>query len=247
LILAACRRVLQVKWPRPACPTFTFLPLFFQMSRLIAISDIHGCIAALDSVLKAIEPGNDDTIVTLGDYIDRGPDSRGVIDCLIRLQSYCRLVPLLGNHDEMLVDIHNGQPELTTGWLLFGGEATLKSYGAAHPEKISSEHIEFLENCPLYHESEKHIFLHGSYDPALLMERQSAQILLWGKLRPTPPRPHCSGKTVIVGHTAQRSGQILDLGYLKCIDTCCYGTGYLTAMDVLTGQIWQADKEGRMK
>lgn len=217
------------------------------MPRLIAIGDIHGCLAALQSILEAIAPGGEDTIITLGDYIDRGPDSRGVIDRLIQLQSSCRFVPLLGNHDEMLIDIRNGQLELIADWVLFGGNATLMSYGTIEPEEIPLDHIEFLENCLLYFETDTHIFLHGTYDPALPLERQSLQTLLWDKIRPTPPGPHCSGKTVIVGHTAQRTGQILDLGYLKCIDTCCYGEGYLTALDVQSGQVWQADKEGKMK
>jgi serine/threonine protein phosphatase 1 len=65
-------------------------------------------------------------------------------------------------------------------------------------------------------------------------------------MRPVPPGPHYSGKIAILGHTAQRDGRILDLGYLKCIDTCCYGEGNLTALEVHTGQTWQADKRGRL-
>jgi len=72
-------------------------------------------------------------------------------------------------------------------------------------------------------------------------------VLRWESLKLRQPGPHCSGKTAIVGHTAQRDGEILDLGYLKCIDTCCYGEGWLTALDVDSGQVWQADKEGRMR
>ena len=163
----------------------------------------------------------------------------------MQLQSSFNLVPMMGNHDEILIDIRNGQPDLLPEWLLFGGEATLMSYGTMRPDDIPLKHIEFLEDCPLFFETEKHIFLHGTYDPALPMERQRSETLLWDKIRPTPPGPHCSGKTVIVGHTAQRSGNILDLGHLKCIDTCCYGDGFLTALEVQTGQIWQADKTGK--
>jgi serine/threonine protein phosphatase 1 len=215
--------------------------------RLIAISDIHGCLAALNAVLNAIEPTAEDTIVTLGDYIDRGPDCRGVLERLIQLQSQCCFVPLLGNHDELLVDIRNGECELVPNWLTFGGLATLDSYKTMVPQGIPNGHIEFLQNCRLFYETGTHIFLHGTYDPRLPMELQDSDTLLWKKIRPTPPEPHFSGKTVIVGHTAQRTGQILDLGYLKCIDTCCYGDGYLTAMDVKSGQIWQADKLGNIK
>jgi serine/threonine protein phosphatase 1 len=215
--------------------------------RIIAISDIHGCLPALLVVLGKVKPACDDTIVTLGDYVDRGPNSRGVIECLIRLGSCCNFVPLLGNHDEMLIDIYNGRADLIPDWLTFGGDATLSSYSVGGPESIPEHHIEFLEDCVLYHETEKHFFLHGSYDPALPIERQTLRTLVWGRIRPTPPGPHCSGKTVIVGHTAQRNGEILDLGYLKCIDTCCYGEGWLTALDVESGQVWQADKAGRMR
>ena len=174
-------------------------------ARLIAISDIHGCLAALRTILDAVKPESDDTIVALGDYIDRGPDSRGVIDCLIKLQSSCNLVPLLGNHDAMLIDVCSGREDLLADWLLFGGNATLSSYGVLRPDKIPQNHIAFLEDCLLYYETEKHVFLHATYDPALPLDRQTLQSLLWDKLRPAPPGPHCSGKTVIVGHTAQRT------------------------------------------
>jgi hypothetical protein len=70
--------------------------------RTIAIGDIHGCRDALAALIDAIGPGPDDTLVTLGDHIDRGPDSRGVIDQLLALASRCRLVPLLGDHEEMV-------------------------------------------------------------------------------------------------------------------------------------------------
>ena len=96
--------------------------------RLFAIGDIHGCLPALETLLAAIQPQPDDTIVTLGDYVDRGPQSREVIERLLRLQE-CRLIPLLGNHDEMLLMIYDGQRELYIDWLLFGGNTTMASYG----------------------------------------------------------------------------------------------------------------------
>jgi serine/threonine protein phosphatase 1 len=95
--------------------------------RTIAIGDIHGCSAALDAVLEAIRPRPDDTIVTLGDYINRGPDSMGVIEGLIELAHRCRLVPLLGNHDQMFLVARSGLHRMT--WIGMGGLATLDSYG----------------------------------------------------------------------------------------------------------------------
>jgi len=97
-------------------------------ARTLAIGDIHGCSAALGALIAAIRPRAEDRIVTLGDYIDRGPDSRGVLDRLIDLDGRCHLVPLLGNHDQMLLDVRAGTKPIY--WLLdIGGIATLDSYG----------------------------------------------------------------------------------------------------------------------
>jgi serine/threonine protein phosphatase 1 len=216
-------------------------------ARLIAIGDLHGCLAAFRSILDKIAPQPEDTLVTLGDYVDRGPDSWGVIELLLRLRTGCQLVPILGNHDDILLNVCEGGDEVLVDWLRFGGDATLISYQTTRPESIPAEHLEFLQNCFLIYETERHFFTHGSYDPNIPFEEQSPHTMLWGKMRPHPPAPHYSGKIAVVGHTAQRDGRILDLGYLKCIDTCCYGEGFLTAMDVNTGQVWQADKNGRIK
>ncbi len=216
-------------------------------ARLIAIGDLHGCRVAFEAILGKIAPQPDDTIVTLGDYVDRGPDSRGVLDLLLQLRTVCRLVPLLGNHDEIFMSVCEGEDDLLDDWLCFGGDATLASYQTSNLSKIPPAHLEFLGGCTLLFETERHFFTHGSYDPQVPLDSQNPRIMLWGKMRPDPPGPHFSGKTAIVGHTAQRDGRILDLGHLKCIDTCCYGDGFLTALDVETGRVWQADKWGRMK
>jgi len=215
--------------------------------RIIAIGDIHGCSAALTAVMAAVDPGPADTIVTLGDYVDRGPDSRGVLDQLVVLAPRCRLVPILGNHDEMVLDILDGHRYLLADWLAFGGDATLASYECMLPEDIPPEHIAFLRDCRSWYESDRHIFVHAGYDARKPWKKQPPELLRWESIRDRLPGPHRSGKVAIVGHTSQKSGEILDLGYLKCIDTWVYGDGWLTAMDVQSGQVWQADKEGRMR
>jgi serine/threonine protein phosphatase 1 len=215
------------------------------MPRTIAIGDVHGCLAALETLLAAVKPRPADTLVLLGDYIDRGPDTRGVIQRLLRLRRECHLIRLLGNHDEMLLQLCDGQTEIFAGWLQFGGSATLQSYGTTRPEEIPAEHIAFLRSCRLWHESERHFYVHANYLAELPLDAQPRETLLWESLKTRQPGPHCSGKTGIVGHASQKSGEILDLGYLKCIDTWCYGGGWLTALDVNTGQVWQADKDGR--
>jgi serine/threonine protein phosphatase 1 len=215
--------------------------------RTIAIGDIHGCLAALETLLAAIRPQADDRLVLLGDYVDRGPDSRGVIERLLQLQRQCHLVPILGNHDELMLKVYDGQRQLYIDWLLFGGQATMDSYGLEEPGEIAAAHIEFLRSCPLFYESDSHIFVHGNYYAEAPLEAQPAKTLLWESLKVRQPGPHCSGKLAIVGHTSQKNGEILDLGYLKCIDTCCYGQGWLTALDVHSGQVWQAGKGGSMR
>jgi len=215
--------------------------------RTIAISDIHGCLAALDTLLEAIDPRPEDTLITLGDYCDRGPHSREVVQRLIDLRQKCRLVPLLGNHDEMMLEICNGKMALLGYWLLFGGEATVRSYGGLTPDRMPGRHVEFFESCLDFHETDRHFFVHGNYLPDRPLQEQPREVLLWESLKVRRPGPHENGKLAIVGHTSQKNGEILDLGYLKCIDTCCYGDGWLTAMEVETGQVWQANKQGRRR
>jgi len=115
--------------------------------RTIAIGDVHGCSAALDALIAAIRPRPDDTIVALGDYINRGPDTRGVLDRLIDLGRRCHLVPILGNHDQMLLEARSGLHPTT--WLGMGGLATLDSYGPGRDlDLIPDEHFEFLIRFP---------------------------------------------------------------------------------------------------
>ena len=215
--------------------------------RTIAIGDVHGCSAALEAVLGAVDPRGEDTLVMLGDYVDRGVDVRGVIDRLLALRGQCRLIPILGNHDEMMLDIIAGDRGLLGEWLMFGDNTTLLSYDCVVPDNIPEEHVAFLKGCVDYHESDGHFFVHASYISHLPLDKQPPGTLRWESLRDRMPEPHCSGKAAIVGHTSQKDGKVLDLGYLKCIDTFCYGDGWLTAIDVESGQIWQANKEGMLK
>src|ERR1700746_1629202 len=99
---------------------------------------------------------------------------------------------------------------------------------------IPQEHVNLLKRCRNYYETVRHFFVHGYYDPDRPLHEQYWQGLRWLSL-PSVPVPHCSGKIAIVGHTPQKNGDILDLGYLKCIDTFCHGGGWLTALEVNTG------------
>ena len=203
------------------------------MPRTIAIGDIHGCSNALASLLQAINPLPDDTIITLGDYVNRGMDSKGVLDTLIELSGCCRLIPILGNHDEMMLAAR-GSKSAFRHFLEFGGIETLDSYGdSGQISLIPDEHFEFLNSCLPWFETDTHFFTHGNYDPDLPLDQQRDRTLRWLSLRDSVPSPHCSGKIAVVGHTPQP--EVLNLGHLICLDTGCAYGGKLTAMDVVSG------------
>jgi len=203
-----------------------------EEGRIIAIGDIHGCSVALATLIEAIQPTPLDTLVFLGDYIDRGPNSRGVIEQVIRLFDQCQVVPLLGNHEELLLHALSRSSAMKA-WLTCGGMAALASYGynggrgirpGALLGFIPSEHRDFIRACRNYYETVGHIFAHAYYEPGQPLHQQQWDGLRWASLL-REPKPHCSGKVAIVGHTAQTNGEILDLGCVKCIDTFCHGGG----------------------
>ena len=215
-------------------------------ARTIAMGDIHGCHAALAALVAAIAPQPDDTLVVLGDFVDRGPDTRGVIDRLIDLSTRCQLRTLLGNHEEMLLLSRDDDLELRA-WLQFGGRETLASYDVSEPSQLPSEHLQFIASCRQFFESPTHLFLHASFLPDKHPSEFPPHVLRWESLWERIPPPHNSGKTAIVGHTALQEGEVFDLGYLTCIDTWCYGGGWLTALEPATGIVWQANRDGVMR
>jgi len=227
--------------------------------RLLAIGDIHGCLTALNTLLDAVAPTSDDCLIALGDYVDRGPDSRGVLDRLLELQATGRLIALRGNHDVMMLAARRFTDPL---WLACGGGETLLSYGATDRQieellegrgrmnellaKVPSRHWQFLEeDCLRWYATETHFFVHANADARLPLDRQSDDMLYWQKL--IGPCSHVSGKTMICGHTRQKSGWPLDLGTTICIDTGAYDDGWLTCLDVPTGRIWQANEQGEIR
>ncbi|WP_372722003.1 metallophosphoesterase family protein [Novipirellula sp.] len=215
--------------------------------RLIAIGDIHGCKVALERLLAEVAPTSKDIVVTLGDYVDRGPDSRGVIDTLIELRRSTQLIGLVGNHEEMMLEvIRDGQSP--HGWLKYGGVETLDSYGFdGGLDFLPQSHEDFFDSLGDYFEYEDYFFTHAAYDPDTPLEHQPPEMLRWYTLNDGFPAAHISGKTAVVGHTAMRDGEILDIGHLLDIDTFCYGGGWLTAIDLYSRQVWQVAQDGRVR
>ena len=215
--------------------------------RLIAVGDVHGCLHALDAILEAIAPTSDDTLVFLGDLVDQGRDSRDVIDRLIDLRNRCAVVVIQGNHEEMMLAARENQEALRY-WEVCGGFATLNSYRyGGRIEEVPEAHWKFIARCLPYYETDEFIFTHANYQPELLMAEQPEHQLRWALFEPAEMRPHISGKKVIVGHTEQPNSEVLDLGFVACIDTACWRHGWLTAIEVRTGEIWQASRFGMLR
>lgn len=215
------------------------------MSRTIAIGDIHGCATALTALLDAISPDSDDTIVTLGDYVDRGSESSKVIETLLELMSQVKLVPLLGNHELMFLQALTDRKAMSF-WLQHGGQQTLNSYGGK-TENVPPQHLSFLQHCLRYWENDHHFFVHANYLANQSLESTPDQFLFWEHMKSSFPIPHWNGKKGWVGHTPQESGDILDLGHVALIDTHCYADRFLSAVDVDTGDFWQVHSDGSLR
>lgn len=217
--------------------------------RILAIGDIHGCSTAWDTLIAVVQPQADDLIITLGDYIDKGPDSQGVINRLVELHKTGQLVALRGNHEIMFLEARLSSRQFER-WRKAGGQQALISYSMDHKRpkfnQIPAEHWDFLENtCVNFCELEKYIFVHANLDPNVPVSQQSPHHLFWAKF--PEAKPHSSGKTMICGHTPQKNGEPLDKGYAICIDTWVYGQGWLTCLDVEQGYIWQANQKGQYR
>lgn len=212
--------------------------------RLFAIGDIHGCYAALLTLSAEVGFGAQDVVVVLGDYVDRGPDSCLVLDHLIALAQRATLVPLLGNHELMMLRAREGGSNLED-WISAGGSATLDSYRAQSPEGIPARHWEFLKTCRPFYETERDFFVHANADPDRCLADQNEGMLYWQRFG--YPSPHQSGRRMICGHTQQRDGRPLDLGHAVCLDTCAYEDGWLTCLEVGSGVYWQANQLSQIR
>lgn len=217
--------------------------------RILAIGDIHGCSIALRTLLDVVKPGSDDILVTLGDYVDRGPDSRGILDTLISLEKTTQLKPIIGNHEILFLDALLEEVD-RDAWLRVGGRETLLSYGSQDGQitwdKVPQDHIDFLSNrCLRYWESATHLFVHANANAVFPLSEQSDDWLFWTRFEDS--YPHVSGKIMICGHTAQKNGSPAVRSYAICLDTWAYGGGWLSCLDVGSGEIVQANQAGEVR
>ena len=179
--------------------------------RTLAISDIHGECKRFEQLLDEVDYDADqDELILLGDYIDRGPDPRGVVDLVIGLRDGGARV-LMGNHEQMMVSAFAGEPMAIGRWFRNGARTTLQSYGhpAADaddvPESLEAlpgmaEHLAFLAGLEHYHETDDTVFVHGGVDPETPLAETDPNLLLW--IRERFILGYDGPKTVVFGHTA---------------------------------------------
>ncbi len=208
------------------------------------VGDVHGCDVALDLLLDRIELTSDDRIVLLGDVVDRGPHSRQVVEMLLDLSQSCRFNLVMGNHEEMLLDAVR-DPRLAGFWLECGGAAALESYGG-RLGNIPDAHLDFLASASPYGETETDVLVHANLEPDVPLDLQTSDWLRWQKLTGRE-QPHSSGKRVICGHTEMPGGvpRVVD-GWVM-LDTAAYRGGFLTALELASGELWQASQRGEFR
>jgi calcineurin-like phosphoesterase family protein len=232
-------RTSHIQAPRPRLPEGT---------RIYAIGDIHGRLDLLDEVLARIEedtaeyPTPNATRVFLGDYIDRGPDSKGVVERLIGYSVAQSTVCLMGNHEAYLREFLNN-PDILSAWRRYGGLDTLLSYGLAPTMKteaqeyrklasdlyrlLPSSHREFLSNLKSYFVCGDFFFVHAGVRPGIPLTEQSEDDLLW--IRDDFLRCEDDfGKVVVHGHTPVLGPDVRPNRIN--IDTGAYATGRLTCL-----------------
>lgn len=206
--------------------------------------DIHGCLYSFNTLLELLSPGSDDVVVTLGDYVDRGPASKGVIERLLVLRKEINLVTLRGNHEIMMEEARNGPPA-SSFWKLNGGIETMASYGERSLKNVPDSHWEFLKELKPYYLTDRFLLTHATPPSNRAIEDCDDEDLYWARFRNLKPRK--DGLFLICGHTPQDERlPALDNGHL-CLDTGCVHGGYLTALTLETGDYIQANESGDLR
>jgi serine/threonine protein phosphatase 1 len=209
------------------------------MSLTYAIGDIHGCLDKLRSLMLRCEmhaDGRPPGFVFVGDYIDRGPQSCAVIDCLIDLKARHgdRVVALMGNHEALALAAVDGSGPVQL-WLAQGGLATLESYGVAEPRELPRAHVDWLRGLPLSHDDGRRFFVHAGVNPGTSLEAQDGFDLLWIR-EPFLSHRGDYGRLIVHGHTPLMNG-VPDLrGNRLNLDTGAVFGGPLTAAVFDDGQ-----------
>jgi serine/threonine protein phosphatase 1 len=213
------------------------------MGKIFAIGDIHGCISHLDRLVAQLDiDEEEDTLVFVGDYIDRGLDPKGVIDYIIDIRKNIRnVVCLQGNHEEMFLNYClDGRDEDL--YMSNGGMNTLASYGFSREGTeeliLPPSHGEFFTSLRTYHETDDYIFVHAGLRPGIPLYQQDRNDLLWIRFE-FIKSSYDFGKTVIYGHTPVSLDKPLIDNNKVNIDTGAVYGGRLTCIELPEMKIYQ--------
>jgi serine/threonine protein phosphatase 1 len=189
------------------------------------IPDIHGRHDLLNEGLAEIAArGDAGVIVMIGDYVDKGPNSKQVIDRLLSGVAGRRLVALKGNHDAMMVEALRDRSKMAA-WIAKGGDAALASYGG-DPADVPEAHIAWLDRLQLMHVDTHRIYVHAGVDPDIALDQQSEATLLWKRYPKGFPGGY-GDRHVVHGHDNFPDGPLLYTGRTN-LDTLAWRTGRLT-------------------
>jgi serine/threonine protein phosphatase 1 len=197
-----------------------------------AVGDIHGCLDLLAELLARIEAdanGRRHRLVFIGDYIDRGEDSAGVIRTLRKLQEErgSDVVCLKGNHEDLYLKSFD-RPEVLRNWIYNGGDAMLASFGAASLDEVPEDVTAWIASCPVSFEDERRYFVHAGLRPGRLLDEQSEYDRLWIRDE-FLVGDHDFGKFVVHGHTPRPDGRPDLRRHRLNLDTAAVYGGRLTA------------------
>lgn len=212
--------------------------------RTFVVGDIHGCAEEVDRLLAAIAPGAADTVVFLGDYIDRGPSAKAVIDRLLQLHHEGpRCVFLRGNHEDMFLSFLGYSGQYGDAFLFNGGDATLRSYGLEGKPpplvaaRLPSSHLEFLLSLQLQFRHASFLCVHAGLAPDRSLEEQRQEDLLWIRdefILHAHPFPF----TVVYGHTPRRE-VLVQLPHKIGLDTGLVYWNKLSCLELERLELWQ--------
>lgn len=233
-------------------------PAGFPDERVYAIGDIHGRCDLFAELMEAIRQdcverptdGRQVRLIVLGDFIDRGPHSRAAIELLRRASELQGVTVLLGNHEACLLDCAAGRSDPRDGWLSFGGQATLDSFGIAPPAEgedmydfgerltraVGEESLRWMRSLPLHERSGDFFFCHAGVRPGVPLDRQDPGDLLWIRDAFLSSR-RSHGKIIVHGHSITDDVDVAEnrIG----VDTGAYASGRLTALAIEGTQLWR--------